>query len=177
MKILKVMLYHCNCSLWRDPPSIFAQEPLCFIWCWHLFNERTSTETATSPQRENWRPIAPPIIQIMSMQVRCTPDTGHSLESYICNCGIAAAENVSSIGTLASNNTPYERQTAILNRKTARQAEIMSNPAPVIWLYAHRSGLANLIPRLSHKKPSATQEKWQGERGVGKWMWRGLVLE
>lgn len=115
----------------------------------------------------------------MSMQVRCTPDTGRSLESYICNCGIAAAENVSSIGTLASNNAPYERQTARLNRETARQAEIKSNPAPVIWLHAHRSGLANLIPGLSHKKPSATQEKWQGERerGVGKWMWRGLVLE
>lgn len=112
------------------------------------------------------------------MQVRCTLDTGRSSESYICNCRIAAAENVSSIGTLASNNTPYERQTARLNRETARQAEIKSNPAPVIWLYAHRSGLANLIPGLSHKKPSATQEKWQGERerGAGKWMWRGLLV-
>ncbi len=110
------------------------------------------------------------------MQVRCTPDTGRSSESNICNSRIAAAENVSSIGTLTCNNTPYERQTARLNRETARQAEIKSNPAPVIWLYAHRSGLANLIPGLSHKKPSATQEKWQGERGVGMWMWRGPLL-
>lgn len=82
-------------------------------------------------------------------------------------------ENVSSIGTLTSNNTPNERQTARLNRETARQAEIKSNPAPVIWLYIHGSGLYNLIPGLSHKKPSATQEKWQGsregERGRGVW--------
>lgn len=65
----------------------------------------------------------------------------------------AAAGNVSSIGTLASNNVPYERQTARLNRETARQAEIKSNPAPVIWLRARRSGLANLIPGgFSHPK-------------------------
>ena len=151
------------------PPSL--HHSYCLIWCWHLFIEQTSTETSTGPQKENRRPIAPPIIQIMSMQVRCTPDTGRSLENYICNCRIAVAENVSSIGTLASNNAPYERQTARLNRETARQAEIKANPAPIIWLCAHRSGLANLIPRLSNKKPSATQEKWQGERGVGKWMW------
>lgn len=77
----------------------------------------------------------------------------------------AAAGNVSSIGTLASNNLPYERQTARLNRETARQAEIKSNPAPVIWLHAPRSGLANLIPGAfpTPKKPSATQEKWQAE--------------
>lgn len=86
------------------------------------------------------------------MQVRCAPDTGRSSEAHICNCRRAAAENVSSIGTLTSNNTQYERQTARLNRETARQAEIKSNPAPVIWLCIHRSGLVNLIPGLSHKK-------------------------
>ncbi|CAB1414229.1 unnamed protein product [Pleuronectes platessa] len=82
--------------------------------------------------------------------------------------------------TLASNNTSYERQTARLNRETARQAEIKSNPAPIIWLHARRSGLANLIPGLSHQKPSATQEKCQKRererRGVGKWTRSGLVV-
>lgn len=136
---------------------------------------RPAPRLPQSPQRENWRPIAQPIIQIMSMQVRCTPDTGRSLESYICNCRIAAAENVSSIGTLTSNNTPYERQTARLNRETARQAEIKSNPAPVIWLYAHRSGLANLIPGLFPQKAKCHSGEVAG-RGVGKWMWSGLLV-
>lgn len=58
----------------------------------------------------------------------------------------AAAGNVSSIGRLASNNAPYERQTARLNRETARQAEIKSNPAPVIWV---RCSLARTQVRLS----------------------------
>lgn len=151
--------------LWKDSAAIFAREPPCFIWHWHLFNESTSSETAKSSQQENWRPIVPPIIQIMSMQVRRTPDTGRSSESHICNCRIAVAGNVSSIGRLASNNVPYERQTARLNRETVRQARIKSNPSLVIWLYASRSALANLIPGLSHKKPSATQEKWQWESG------------
>lgn len=126
-------------------------------------NEKTRTRLSQAPQRENRRPIKPTIIQILSTQVRCAPDTGRSSEAHICNCRRAAAENVSSIGTLTSNNTLYERQTTRLNRETARQAEIKSNPAPVIWLCIHRSGLVNLIPGLSHKKPSATQEKWQGE--------------
>lgn len=163
--------------LWKDSAAIFAQEPPCFIWHWHLFNESTSSESATSSQQENWRPIVAPIIQIMSMKVRCTPDTGRSSESHICNCRIAVAENVSSIGRLASNNVPYERQTARLNRETVRQAQIKSNPSPIIWLYASRSALANLIPGLSHKKPSATQKKWQWESGgevdvesVGAWI-------
>lgn len=146
-------------------PPFFAGEPPRFVWHWHLFNESTSTETATSSQQENWRPIAPPIIQILSMQVRCTPDTGRSSESHICNCRIAVAENVSSIGRLAGNNASYERQTARLNGETVRQAQIKSNPAPIIWLHASRSALANLIPGLSHKKPSATQKKWQWESG------------
>lgn len=164
--------------LWKDPAAIFAQEPPCFIWQWHLFNESTSTETALSSQQENWRPIVAPIIQIMSMQVRCTPDTGRSSESHICNCRIVCvAGNVSSIGRLASNNAPYERQTARLNRETVRQAQIKSNPTPISWLDASRSALANLIPGLSHKKPSATQKKWQWESGwevdvesVGAWI-------
>lgn len=76
-------------------------------------------------------------------------------------------ENVSSIGTLTSNNTPYERQTARLNRETARQAEIKSNPAPVIWLYAHRSGLDNLIPGLFPQKAKCHSGEVAGrERGL-----------
>lgn len=119
-----VMLYPSCCEKTRA--AIFAREPPCFIWHWHLFNESRSSESATSSQQENWRPIVSPIIQIMSMKVRCTPDTGRSSESHICNCRIAVAENVSSIGRLASNNVPYERQTARLNRETVRQAQIKS---------------------------------------------------
>lgn len=163
--------------LWEDSAAIFAQEPPRFVWHWHLFNESTSTETATSSQQENWRPIVTPIIQILSMQVRCSRDTGRSSESHICNCRIAVAENVSSIGRLTGNNASYERQTARLNGETVRQAQIKSNPAPIIWLHASRSALANLIPGLSHKKPSATQKKWQWESGwevdvesVGAWI-------
>lgn len=93
------------------------------------------------------------------MKVRCTPDTGRSSESHICNCRIAVAENVSSIGRLASNNVPYERQTARLNRETVRQAQIKSNPPPIIWLHAIGSALANLIPGLSHKKAKCHSEE------------------
>lgn len=115
------------------------------------------------------------------MQVRRAADTGRSSEGVggrVQLFDFAAAGNVSSIGRLAGNNAPYERQTARLNRETARQAEIKSNPAPVIWVrrsLACRSGLANLIP-AAFPTPQKKAECHSGEvAGRERGVWSGAA--